>query len=193
MKSSFNKDIALYIFSGLVIFVFATLIFVYSQLKDLDNVKNIVVEKIEELTGRNVSISAAELKFEKGISIRLKQLSVYSLNGEDQEFSVKNAWCVIKLWPLLNREIKVKKFILDGVSIELVRNEQGGFNFGDSFSLLTEQSSGSLFKLLGVGLVHRLSILDSEVRFRDYYNISGSESFSTTIKSIDLIINKRFF
>ena len=125
MKNSFNKNIAVYIFGGLAIFIFVTLVFVYSQLKDLDNVKNMVVEKIEELTGRDVSIGLAKLNFEKGISIYLKRLSIYSPDGKNQEFSAKNAWCVIKLWPLLKKEVEIKKFILDGASVELTRNEQG--------------------------------------------------------------------
>ena len=179
MKISFNKKIAAYVFGGLVIFIFATLFFIYSQIRDVDNFKNLVVEKIEEITGRKVSVGKAELGFEKGISISLKQLSVYSHDGKSHDFSAKNAWCVINLWPLLNKEIEVKRFILDGASIELVRDEQGKFNFGNSLSLLTGESSSRLFKLLGAGLMHRLSVLDSEVRFRDYYVVSGSKPYST--------------
>ena len=193
MTNSFYKKLIAYIFSGLAIFIFAALVFVYSQLKDLDNIKNMVVEKIEKMTGRNVSIGEAELKFEKGISIRLEQLSVYSSNGKNLDFSAKNAWCVIKLWPLLNKKIKVKKFILEGAHIELVRDEQGKFNFGDPFFLLPEQSSSRLFKLIGAGFMHQMSVSDSEVRFQDHYKISGPEPYLTSINNINLTINKRFF
>ena len=193
MKNSFNKNIAVYIFSGIAICVFATFVFIYSQLRGVDNFKSMMVEKIEELTGRDVSVGLAKLNFEKGISIYLKQLSIYSTDGKNQEFSAKNAWCVIKLWPLLNKEVEIKKFILDGASVELTRNDQGKFNFGDPLSLLTEQSSSRLFKLLGASLMHRLSVLDSEVKFRDYYGVSGSEPLLTVINGINLGVNKRFF
>jgi len=193
MKIAFNKKIAAYVFGGLVIFIFATLFFIYNQLRDVDNFKNLVVEKIEEITGRKVSVSKAELGFEKGISISLKQLSVYSHDGKSHDFSAKNAWCVIKLWPLLNKEIEVKQFILDGASIELVRDEQGKFNFGNSLSLLTGESSSRLFKLIGAGLMHQLSVSESKVRFRDYYVVSGSKPYPTLIDSIELTIEKRIF
>lgn len=193
MTISFNKKIAAYVFGGFFIFIFAALTFVYIQLKDLDNFKNLVVEKIEEITGRKVSIYKAELGFEKGISISLKQLSVYSHDGKSHDFSAQKAWCVIKLWPLLNKEIEVKQFILDGVSIEVVRDTQGKFNFGNSLSLFTGKSSSRLFKLLGAGLMHQLSVSDSKIRFRDYYVVSGPEPSSTLIDSIELIINQRIF
>ena len=54
MTISFNKKIAAYVFGGFVIFISAALILVYIQLKDLDNFKNLMVEKIEEITGRKV-------------------------------------------------------------------------------------------------------------------------------------------
>jgi len=193
MTISFNKKLAAYVFGGLVIFIFAALTFVYIQLKDLDSFKSLVVEKIEEITGRKVSVDKAELRFEKGISISLKQLAVYSQDGKSYDFLAKNAWCVIKLWPLLNREIEVKQFILDGASIELVRDEQGKFNFGNSLSLLTGESSGRLFKLLGAGLMHQLSISDSKVRFRDYYVVSSPKPYTSLIDSVELTINQRIF
>ena len=111
MTNSFYKKLITYIFSGLVVVTLSTLIYVYIQLQDLDNIKNIVVNKIEELTGRKVLIGKAELEFEKGISIRLKKLSVFSHDGMKQEFSARNAWCVIKLWPLLNKEIQNAHFV----------------------------------------------------------------------------------
>jgi hypothetical protein len=193
MTISFNKKIAAYIFAGLGIFIFVTLTFVYIQLKDLDNFKNLVVEKLEEITGRKVSVDKAALGFEKGINISLKQLSVYSQDGKSQDFSAKNAWCVIKLWPLLNKEIEVKQFILEGASIEIVRDPQGKFNFGNSLSLLTGETSSRLFKLLGVSLMNQITVLDSKVRFRDYYIVSGSKPFSTLINSVELTINQRIF
>jgi len=47
MKISFNRNIAVYFFSGLAICIFATLFFIYSQLRDVDNFKSIIVEKLE--------------------------------------------------------------------------------------------------------------------------------------------------
>ena len=177
MKISFSKNIAVYIFSGLLICFLTTVGFVYSQFKALGDVKVVVEEKIEKLTGRNISIGGAEFKFEKGISIRLQQLSIDSLNGEDHEFLAKSAWCVVKLWPLLNKEIEIKKFIVEGVSIKLVRDKQGKFNFGNSLRWLQDPIQGGLFKVLGASFAHRLSVSDSEGRFLDYYNIPGPIRF----------------
>ena len=193
MKTLFNKNIAVYIFSGLFICFLASIGFVYSQLKDLDDLKITVVKKIEKLTGRNVSIEGAELKLEKGISIRLQKLSIDSLNGESREFLAKSAWCVVKLWPLLQKKIEIKKFIIEGISLELVRDKQGKFNFTNPFHLLNDSAQSGLFKVLGASFMHQLSVSDSEVKFLDYYNISGTDPFSILVNNISITINKRFF
>ena len=106
MKILFNKKIAVYMFSGFVVFFLATVGFVYSQLKNIKNIKAIVIEKVEEITGRNVIIDKAELDFEKGISIRLQNLSIDARSGNGHDLLVKSAWCVVKIWPLLKKEIE---------------------------------------------------------------------------------------
>ncbi len=192
MKILFNKKIAVYFFSGFLICCLAIAGFVYGQLKDLDNIKAMAVEKMEELTGRNVSIGAADLEFVKGISIRLRNVFINSSNGENRQFSAKSAWFVVELWPLLNKKIEIQKLIVEGASIELVRNEKGQFNVGNPSRWLAEPAQSGLFKVLAASFMHRLSLSEGEVRFLDYYNVPGPAPLSIAVKNINLTVNKQF-
>ncbi len=192
MKILFNKKIAVYFFSGFLICCLAIAGFVYGQLKDLDNIKAMAVEKMEELTGRNVSIGAADLEFVKGISIRLRNVFISSSNGENRQFSAKSAWFVVELWPLLNKKIEIQKLIVEGASIELVRNEKGQFNVGNPSRWLAEPAQSGLFKVLAASFMHRLSLSEGEVRFLDYYNVPGPAPLSIAVKNINLTVNKQF-
>ena len=64
MRVLFSKKLAVYFFSGLLVCFLTIMGLVYSQLKDVDNIKVMLVNKIEELTGRNISIDVAELEYE---------------------------------------------------------------------------------------------------------------------------------
>ncbi len=192
MKILFNKKIAVYFFSGFLICCLAIAGFVYGQLKDLDNIKAMAVEKMEELTGRNVSIGAADLEFVKGISIRLRNVFINSSNGENRQFSAKSVWFVVELWPLLNKKIEIQKLIVEGASIELVRNEKGQFNVGNPSRWLAEPAQSGLFKVLAASFMHRLSLSEGEVRFLDYYNVPGPAPISIAVKNINLTVNKQF-
>ena len=192
MKILFNKKIAVYFFSGFLICCLAIAGFVYGQLKDLDNIKAMAVEKMEELTGRNVSIGAADLEFVKGISIRLRNVFISSSNGENRQFSAKSAWFVVELWPLLNKKIEIQKLIVEGASIELIRNEKGQFNVGNPSRWLAEPAQSGLFKVLAASFMHRLSLSEGEVRFLDYYNVPGPAPLSIAVKNINLTVNKQF-
>lgn len=193
MKALLSKKLAVYFFSGLLVCFLAIMGFVYSQLNDVDNIKVMVVDKIEELIGGNISIDTAELKFEKGISVRLRNLSIDSTSGESHQIFVKNVWCVIRLWPLWGKKIEIKKLILEGASIELVRDKQGQFNYGNLLRWSTEATGSRFFKLLGASFMHRLSLSDGEVRFLDYYGISGPDPFFIAVKNINLGVDRRFF
>tara|TARA_B100000959_G_scaffold187043_1_gene195589 strand:+ start:1039 stop:4896 length:3858 start_codon:yes stop_codon:yes gene_type:complete len=192
MKILFNKKIAVYFFSGFLICCLAIAGFVYGQLKDLDNIKAMAVEKMEELTGRNVSIGAADLEFVKGISIRLRNVFINSSNGENRQFSAKSVWFVVELWPLLNKKIEIQKLIVEGASIELIRNEKGQFNVGNPSRWLAEPAQSGLFKVLAASFMHRLSLSEGEVRFLDYYNVPGPAPLSIAVKNINLTVNKQF-
>ena len=192
MKILFNKKIAVYFFSGFLICCLAIAGFVYGQLKDLDNIKAMAVEKMEELTGRNVSIGAADLEFVKGISIRLRNVFINSSNGENRQFSAKSVWFVVELWPLLNKKIEIQKLIVEGASIELIRNEKGQFNVGNPSRWLAEPAQSGLFKVLAASFMHRLSLSEGEVRFLDYYNVPGPAPISIAVKNINLTVNKQF-
>ncbi len=192
MKIIFNKRTAVFISGGLLACLLVVVGFVYVQLKDLDNIKAMAVEKMEELTGRHVSIGAADLEFVKGISIRLRNVFINSSNGDNRQFSARSAWFVVKLWPLLNKKIEIQKLIVDGASIELVRNEKGQFNMGNPSRWLAEPTQSGLFKVLATSFMHRLSLSNSEVKFLDYYNVPGPDPLSISVKNINLTVNKHF-
>jgi hypothetical protein len=94
---------------------------------------------------------------------------------------------------LLNKKIEIKKLVLKGASIELVRDKQGQFNYGNLSRRSIGAAGSGLFKVLGVSFMHRISLSDSEVRFLDYYGIPGPDPLFTAIKNINLGIDKRFF
>ncbi|MCH8157176.1 MAG: AsmA family protein, partial [Nitrospinae bacterium] len=192
MKVSKKKKIVIYFLGSLFIVFLAVVNFVYVQLSDLDNLKGMAVEKLEDLTGRRVSIGAAEIDFGKGVSVRLRNIFVGSPDGPNRQFSARSAWVVVKLWPLLNQRIEVQKLIVEGASFQLTRNAQGRLNIGDLSRLFTEPTASRLFKVLSISFMHQLSILDGEVRFLDYYNTPGPDPLVITVKNISLSVNKQF-
>ncbi|KMP11456.1 hypothetical protein UZ36_04320 [Candidatus Nitromaritima sp. SCGC AAA799-C22] len=187
-----KKGLVVYSLGSLfAVFLIVTGLVCY-QLNDLDNLKGMAVDKLEDLTGRRVSIGAAELDFVKGISVRLRNVYVGTPGGVNHQFSAQSAWAVVKLWPLLNQKIEIQKLIVRGASFNLVRDEEGKFNLGDPSRWLAEPAQSGLFKVLAGSFMHNLSLLQSEVTFLDYYNVPGSDPLSISVKNINLTVGKQF-
>ena len=144
-------------------------------------------------SGHGISIGAMELDFTKGIGIRLHDIIIGPPERPRQQFSTRSAWVVVELWPLLSQEVEIRKFIAQGTSFQLIRDEQGRLNVGDFRSVLTDSAENSLLKMFAISLIHQFSIEDGEIEFFDYYNMPSPEPLAITVKNVNLSVNKRLF
>ena len=119
---------------GLVVLlvVGGLLVFAVYNLNDLVNQhKDQLLAKAEQALGRKVHIGKIELTFWNGIGARLQNFAL----ADDPAFSSDNfvqaqdLQINVKLMPLLNQEIEVKRVILHAPVIRVIRNAQGVFNF----------------------------------------------------------------
>ena len=193
MQVSKKKGFAFYFLSGMLAVFLIVAGLVYVQLRDLDNLKGMVVQKLEDISGHRISIGAMELDFTKGVGLRLHDIVVGPPERPRQQFSARSAWVVIELWPLLDQEVEIRKFIAQGTSFQLIRDEQGRLNVGDFRRILTDSAESSLFKMFAISFIHQFSIEDGEIEFLDYYNMPSPEPLAVTVKNVNLSVNKRLF
>ena len=109
-----KKRVIFYSFFVLFLGVFSIFSLAYYQLRNLGEVKNLAIERMEELTGRKVSIGDAEMDIVRGLSILLKDVSVKSRWGPEPELTARSVWVVVKLLPLLEKRVAVKQIIVQG-------------------------------------------------------------------------------
>lgn len=85
----------------------------------------------EQALGRRVSVGEMELTFWPGIGLRLKNVAL----SDDPSFRsgdfirAGDLQVNVKLLPLLRKQLHIKRLILHDPVIEIVRNEEGRFNF----------------------------------------------------------------
>ncbi len=163
-----KKKVIFYSFFVLFLGVFSIFSLAYYQLRNLGDVKNLAIEKMEELTGREVSIGDAEMDIVRGLSILLKDVSVKSRWDSEPELTVRSVWVVVKLLPLLEKRIEVKQIIVQGSSLQIVRNAMGQFSLGDVQKWISQPADSQLFKVLKVSLMSQVRVEDGSIHFLDY-------------------------
>lgn len=100
---------------------------------DVNEYRPMIVEQIEEATGRDVDIGEIQASVFPWVGISLSNVRMGNAKGfSDREFAkVDSVDIQIALMPLLNREVIVKRFILDSPQLLLERDSQGKFNWED--------------------------------------------------------------
>ncbi len=116
----------------LLLVIGGLLVFAAYNLNDLANQnKDQLLAQAEQALGRKVQIGEIRLTFWSGIGVRLRNFAL----ADDPAFSSDNfvqaadLQVNVKLMPLLNQKIEMKRVILHDPVIRVIRNAQGIFNF----------------------------------------------------------------
>ncbi len=105
--------------------------------------KDRILHQVEQTLGREVEVQEIGVTVWGGIGARFTQFRI----ADDPAFSADafvraDALQVnVALWPLFSQEIQVDRLILDRPQIQLVRDEQGQFNFTSLSQTATASSS----------------------------------------------------
>ena len=172
----YRKRIIFYSLFTLMLGAIAVFSLAYYQMRNIGEIKVIAIKKLEELTRRKVEIGDAEMDIVRGLSIRLKDVSIKSRLAEEPELRARSVWVVVRLLPLLRKQVEVKKIIVQGASLRMVRDAKGRLSLGNVRQWITDPDKSGLFKVLRVSLMNQLMIESGTIHFQDYLNRSPDVS-----------------
>ena len=187
-----RKRIIFYSLFTLILAVFSVFSLAYYQLRNLGEFKTLAVEKLEELIRREVKIGEAEMDIVRGLSIRLQDVAVRSRSAEEPELLARSVWVVVKLLPLLDKRVEVKKIIVQGLSLRMVRDAEGRFSLGDVKKWITQPAESNLFKILKASLMNQLMVEDGAIHFQDYFNRPPEDPLPLNLEHISFSVRKNF-
>ena len=184
----------------LLLVIGGLLVFAAYNLNDLANQnKDQLLAQAEQALGRKVQIGEIGLTFWGGIGARLRNFAL----ADDPAFSSDNfvqaadLQVNVKLMPLLNQEIEVKRVILHDPVIRVIRNAQGIFNFaslsgGDMPDAPPDASDTTA--LIGSGgmplLVALVNITNGDIQYTDQQENAALRISQLDLKVEDLSFDK---
>ena len=175
----------------LLVFLCALVIAVfYIQLKDLDALRDMVAKQIQAETQREVTIGSASLDLSEGVGLRLRLVTLKGSSEQESDFTCDQVLVVLHTMPLLNGEVKIQKLIFEGLKVQVTRNDQGDFNFGDMTTVGKDQSGASFADLIRTGLMHNVQVRKSELWLVDHAITPGSKPLVSKIQKLSLSITK---
>jgi len=93
--------------------------------------KDYLLDQAEQALGRKLKVGAIEATIFSGLGVKLMDFSM----SDDPQYAAddfvraKDLQVIVNFWPLLKKELRVKKVILHDPAIVVIRNAKGDFNF----------------------------------------------------------------
>ena len=171
--------------------------------------KDRILQQVEHILGREVEIQEIGVTVWGGIGARLTQFRI----AEDPAFSpddfisANDLQVNVALLPLLSQEIQVTRIILHQPRIQIIRNEQGQFNFAslaqggqaaqeaapaDSAESSSESSSASASAAIPL-LIALVDIEGGAVRYIDKQDGSDFSVTQLDLRANDLSLDQPVF
>ena len=165
----------------------------YLQLNDLDNIKGLVLDELQKTTQREISIQKAKVSFTEGIGLELSNVVLHSKSGGKPDFTAENLWVVFRILPLFSKKIEIKKIVVQGSALEVVREASGEFWLRGAQGLGTTNGRGlGKYPFLQT-YIDQIVLKNGIVTFVDHMVTMASKPTVLQFQDIDLTVAKTFF
>lgn len=140
--------------------------------------KSYLLAQAEAALGRKISVGEVEATLFSGIGVRLTNFAMSDdpSYGSGDFVRAKDLQVNFKFWPLLRRQVQVKRMILHDPVIRVIRNRAGDFNFSTIGKKTKEeraaaekekQEPGAKKEASSAFLVSLVDISDGAIRYLD--------------------------
>ena len=192
MAVSKKKIAIFYSLVSILLLIVALAGILYVKFSDLERFKEMAVDRLEDLTGKKVSIGSAEMDFIKGLSVKLKEVTIGGAYEGKPKFYANSLWMVIKLLPLLDQRIEVKKIEVEGIFLQLIRDRNGKMGFGNLAQATSKPGDSDFLEVLKGSLINKLEIKGGEIDFIDFQTFPESKPVPLQLNNVHVLIKKKF-
>ncbi len=142
--------LGLLVLLALVLCAAAFLLF-SKQLTGENYLKQFVLDQLEESLGRKIDVRHVKLVVFPSIRVQLSEVTIHDPQSEDVMLTAKRVDLVVRLLPLLRKQIVGKRLLIEEPTLTLRRNEAGRWNVLDGVSDQAEanqQTVGAMARML---------------------------------------------
>jgi hypothetical protein len=97
-----------------------------------DYLKEFVLQQLEESLGRKIEVHRAKFVIFPRIRVELTQVAIHNPNSDEVVFSAKRIDLVLRLLPLLRKQVVGKRLLVEDPVLTIHRNEAGHWNILDN-------------------------------------------------------------
>ncbi|UCC43587.1 MAG: AsmA family protein [Candidatus Zixiibacteriota bacterium] len=151
-----------------------------------EDVRRIARERAGNALGRAVEVSDIDVSFWGGLGIKLEDVSISNPDGTDGNFlEASSVDLKLSLWPLLSREVRVDRFIVEQPRILLHKDSAGAINYAFE-SADTTVADSSLEQMSPEAKAAAAAISFEALEIEDGYLVYQDDSTGVRFTAVDM-------
>ena len=160
-------------FTIFIVVIFFVLCFtagsLYYVMRDLTYYAERALKPFEENTGFRIGFEDIAWRFSLGIGVTIKNLKITHIASGTIVLESKINYILLRLFPLLRKQIVVSKIIIDTPRLYMFRNQDGTWPFALSLPAGLSENAGTGLSWFPFSITMRRCIInDGYLEFRDY-------------------------
>ena len=140
-----------------------------------DYLKEFVLQQLEESLGRKIKVHRAKFVIFPRIRVELTQVAIHNPNSDEVVFSAKRIDLVLRLVPLLRKQVVGKRLLVEDPVLTIHRNEAGHWNILDNANqAATDQRT--LDMMTRVFMIRQATVVNGSITIIDEGRPGGTRT-----------------
>jgi uncharacterized protein involved in outer membrane biogenesis len=175
-----------------IILAFAVLAGVFlsfsRELTGQDYLKEFVLEQLEESLGRKIDVHRVKFVIFPRIRVELTDVKIHDPESEHVVLTAKRVDLVLRLLPLLRKQIIGKRLLIEEPTLTLRRNERGRWNVLDGLNGLPDTDQHTMQMMARTFMIKEATLMNGEITIIDAARPDGIRSIKLEHVEFGLVV-----
>lgn len=166
-----------------VVLIGVLMLMVLPSLTGGEYLKDFFLQQLEEGIGRKIDVHRAKLVLFPRLRLELTQVAIHDRNSNDILLSAKRLDLVLRLLPLLRKQVVGKRLLIEEPILTLRRDQSGHWNFPDEAAQGGETEEGPVQTISRVFRIREATLVKGKLIIIDDAHPDGTRSMA--LESVD--------
>lgn len=158
------------------------------ELTGQDYVKEFVLEQLEESLGRKIDVHRVKFVILPRIRVELSDVKIHDPGSEQVVLTAKRVDLVLRLLPLLKKQIIGKRLLIEEPTLTLRRNERGRWNVLEGLNSQADTDQQTMDMMARTFMIREAKLVNGEITVIDAARPDGSRSIKLEHVEFGLVV-----
>ena len=146
------------------------------ELTGQDYLKDFVLEQLEESLGRKIDVHRVKFVIFPRIHVELTDVKIHDPGSEQVVLTAKRVDLVLRLLPLLKKQVVGKRLLIEEPTLTLRRNERGRWNISDELNGQADADQQTMDMMAQTFMIREATLVNGTITVIDAARPDGIRS-----------------